>query len=119
MEFLPAVAMMALIVKFVDFLRYARAGDANGVFTQVFVWVAGIAGVLLAAQTDWAEEIMIGDRSLAALGIWSLVFGGLTFGSAGSLIKDTLKSVDSSNSAKIPTLLPTGRAPERTNDDVG
>ena len=109
MEFLPVVAMAALTLKIVDFIRYLRAGDKNGVLTQLAAWIAGVLVVVLVAQTDWANGIAIGDMNLATLGFWSLVFYGLTAGSAASFTKDALKSFDNTNSAAIPTLLPTGR----------
>lgn len=107
MEFIPTVAMVLLTVKIIDFLRYARAADFNGVLTQLFAWVAGVLVVLLAAQTDWASGINIGDKNLHTLGFWSLVFYGLSAGSSASVAKDTLKAVDNSNSAAIPVLVPT------------
>lgn len=109
MEFIPVVAMAALTLKIIDFLRYLRAGDMNGALTQLAAWIAGIAVVLLVAQTDWANGISIGDMNLGTLGFWSLVFYGLTAGSAASFTKDALKAFDNTNSAAIPTLLPTGR----------
>lgn len=106
MEFLPTVAMAVLTLKIVDFLRYARAADLNGVLTQLSSWIAGVVVVLLAAQTDWAAGINIGDKNLHTLGFWSLVFYGLSAGSGASIAKDGLKAVDNSNSAAIPTLVP-------------
>ncbi len=117
MEFLPALAMTALVVKFIDFLRYLFNRDTNGVITQLTVWAGGVAAIVLVAQTDWADSIPIGDMALGKLGFWSLVFVGLTVGSISSLTKDTLKSVDNHNSSKIPTLLPTG--PKPPVDGVG
>jgi ABC-type transport system involved in cytochrome c biogenesis permease subunit len=107
MEFLPTLAMAALTLKIIDFLRYVRAADINGVLTQLFAWVGGVVVVILAANTDWASGIQIGDKNLANLGFWSLVFFGLTAGSGASIAKDTLKAVDNSNSAAIPVLVPT------------
>lgn len=107
MEFIPTLALAALTLKIIDFLRYARAADFNGVFTQLCAWIAGVVAVLIAAQTDWAAGIDIGDKSLHSLGFWSLVFYGLTAGSVGSTIKDIgYKALDNSNSAAIPTLVP-------------
>lgn len=109
MEFLPAIAMMALIAKIVDFLRYAVHRDANGVTTQLVVWVAGIAGVLLAAQTNWADGIPIGDVPLSQLNLGSLIFAGMSVGSGASVFfSDLKKAIDNNNTAKIPTLLPSG-----------
>lgn len=120
MEFVPVVAMAALTLKVIDFLRYLRAGDMNGVLTQFASWVAGVLVVLLVARTDWADGIVIGDMSLAALGVWSQVFFGLSAGSGASFVKDTLKAVDNTNSAAIPTLV--RRTPRRRTiepEDIG
>jgi hypothetical protein len=106
MEFIPTLAMAALTLKVIDFLRYARAADMNGCLTQLSAWIAGVVVVLLAAQTDWAAGINIGDRNLHVLGFWSLVFYGLSAGSGASIAKDALKAVDNTNSAAIPTLVP-------------
>jgi hypothetical protein len=119
MEFLPTVAMGVLILKMVDFLRYVRAGDPNGIFTQLTSWVAGVIVVLLVAQTDWADGIAVGDMNLGTLGFWSLVFYGLSAGSGASLVKDSLKAVDNSNSAAIPTLLPDSRKRIHKPEEVG
>jgi len=109
MDFLPVVAMAALTLKIIDFLRYVRAGDRNGVLTQLFSWLAGVVVVLLVAQTAWADGITIGDMNLHTLGFWSLVFYGLSVGSGASLTKDTLKAVDNTNSAAIPVLVPSAK----------
>lgn len=118
MEFVPAVAMVALILKLIDFARYARAGDVNGVLTQAATWTAGVLVLVLVAQTDWADSLDVGGFALGKLGIWSLVFYGMSAGSAASLAKDTLKAVDNTNSAAIPVLVPTGerRAPSAPKD---
>ena len=115
MEFIPAVAMLALILKVVDFTRYARNGDSNGVITQLVTWAAGVLIVMLAAKTQWADGIQIGDRPLSVLDIWSQLFAGLSVGSGASVVKDTLKSVDNTNSSAIPTLLPVGPGKTRRN----
>lgn len=119
MEFVPAVAMAALVLKFIDFLRYARAGDINGITTQVIVWLSGVGVLLLVSQTTWADGIEVGDRPLSKLGIWSVVFAGLSISSTASLLKDGLKSVDNANSSKIPTLLNPGPSVPEKSTDVG
>lgn len=125
MEFVPTVAMIALIVKLIDFVRYARNGDINGVVTQLATWTAGVLVALLVSQTNWAGGIVIGGLPLSRLSVWSVIFAGLTLGSTASLMKDTLKSVDNHNSSAIPTLLATGpkkvrRTKSPTNsEDVG
>jgi hypothetical protein len=120
MEFVPAIAMAALILKLIDFLRYLRAADVNGICTQLAVWVAGVVVVLLVAQTDWADGIAVGDQNLHTLSFWSLVFFGLSVGSGASFAKDISKAVDNTNSAAIPTLVPTGeRRATSAPKDVG
>lgn len=110
MEFVPAIAMSALILKLIDFLRYAAKRDINGVATQAITWIAGVCVLFLVAQTAWADGIQVGDRALSQLGVWSLVFAGLSVASGASLVKDTLKSLDNHNSSAIPTLLTPGPA---------
>lgn len=122
MDFLPAIAMVTLVIKIIDFARYARARDTNGITTQLITWLAGVIVVMLAAQTDWATDLRVGAFSLAELGIWSQVFWGLSFASTASFGKDITKAVDNSNSAAIPTLLPEGRYygdPSAQPPDVG
>jgi hypothetical protein len=115
--------MVALIVKVIDFLRYARAGDLNGVGTQVCTWVSGVVVLLLVSQTEWAARMDIGGFPLSRLGFWSQVFYGLSAASVASVAKDTLKAVDNTNSAQIPTLLPTrrvvGQPPNADSRGVG
>lgn len=123
MEFIPAVAMIALVGKVVDFLRYAKSADMNGVLTQLIAWIAGVVGVMLAAQTSFAATIAIGDRPLGAFSLWDQIFFGLSAASLYSAFKDTTKAVDNTNSAAIPTLLQTGPKRKRANrppsEDVG
>lgn len=119
MEFIPAVAMTVLILKVIDFIRYCRAADVNGVLTQLAAWVAGVVVILLVAQTAWADGLKVGDMNLHTLGFWSLVFYGLSAGSTASLAKDTLKAVDNSNSAAIPTLVPMRTQREALPREVG
>jgi hypothetical protein len=102
--------MLALILKVVDFLRYAKARDYNGVLTQAITWVAGVVVLLLVAQTTWAAMISVAGVPLGKLGFWSVVFAGLTVSSGASLVNDYRKALDNSNSAAIPTLLPAGPA---------
>lgn len=113
MEFIPAVAMMALVKKVFDFLRYATHGDINGVVSQLCVWVSGVVVFFLVANTAWAASIVIAGRPLSAMTFWEVLFAGVTLGSSASFAHDALiKSLDNHNSAAIPTLLPAGsRAP--------
>ncbi len=106
MEFIPFAAMLLTVKKVIDFLRYARSGDINGVLTQLCAWGAGVGVVVLMAQTQWARGVEIGDIALSNMGIWSLVFAGMQIGSGASAVVDLNKSLDNNNTSAIPTLLP-------------
>jgi hypothetical protein len=69
-EFVPAIAMSVLVLKMIDFLRYAAKRDINGVVTQAITWIAGVCVLLLVAQTAWADGIQVGNRALSRLGFW-------------------------------------------------
>jgi uncharacterized membrane protein len=84
-EFVPIIALAALVKKVVDFLKFITNRDVNGIVTQLVAWAAGVLALLLAAQTDWADGIKIGDMSLATLNFWSLLFVGLSVSSFGSV----------------------------------
>ena len=106
MPFVPLVALLALVVKFTDFLKYVTARNTNGVVTQLVAWGAGVGAFFLAAQTDFASGIHVGDMSLPTLNGWSLVFVGMSVASAGGLAVDYKQARDNSDSAVKPNLLP-------------
>lgn len=106
MEFAPIIAMGLLVVSIINFMKYLRAGNTDGWFTQLVVWVSGVVVVVLAAQTDFAGGISIGDMTLSTLNFWSLVFVGLTLASVGSFAVDLRKAIDNGDSAVKPSLLP-------------
>lgn len=106
MDFVPAVAMIALIVKLVDFARYLRAGDLNGVVTQLAAWTAGAVGMLLMSKTVWATAVPVNGTPLNQLGVWSIVFAGVTLASSASAFNDIKSAIDNTDSAAVPTLLP-------------
>lgn len=104
--FVPAAAMVTLIGKFVDFLKSVTNKDVNGVVTQLTAWAAGVAGVWLYAQTQWADQISFGDRALAQMNGASLIAVGLGASSLMSVLVDFKKARDQSDSARTPPLIP-------------
>lgn len=106
MDFVPALAMIALIWKVVDFFKGITNKDWNAVITQLVVWGAGVAVVVLYAQTVWSAGIAIGDQTLATLNFASLVAVGLAAGAAASTAFDLKKALDGSDSAAQPKLMP-------------
>jgi hypothetical protein len=120
-EFVPMLALAALIYKLVDFVRYLLNGDRNGAITQLVTWAFAILAVILYAHTNWAHALSFGGINLHQLNLASQLVVGLQLGSLASTGKDLLKAVDNTNSAKIPTLLPAGPAAlhRRQTQDAG
>lgn len=98
MEFVPLLAMLALIKKVGDWLKQITNNDWNGVVTQLVIWVGAVVIVWLVSETDFAEGVGIGDTNLAAVNFASIVFVGLFIGSGASLVHDWFQSRDNSNS---------------------
>ena len=105
MEFIPLVMLFSLVMSFINFLKYLRAGDANGWLTQLIVWASGIAAVSFVAQTQFASGIPIGDQVLDQLNFMSLVFVGLMIGGVAATAYELTKALDSSNSTTKPNLI--------------
>lgn len=105
MEFIPLVQMAVLVFAIINFLKAVRNKDTNASITQVIVWVAGVAVVFLAAQTDFADGIVIGDQLLTQLNAWSLLFIGLTIASLASFGVEIKKALDGSDSAATKPLI--------------
>lgn len=106
MEFVPLLAMTALIISAINLVKFLRAQDWNGVVTTLAVWLMGVAVVGLAAQTDFAGGITMGDYTLDRLNGWSLVFVGLNFGGTATTVTGFRKAIDSTDSASTPKLIP-------------
>lgn len=102
MDFAPLLAAIALIWKIVDFVKYLRVRNVDALVTQLGVWLAGVAVVLLLAATDFANGISIADYSLDKLNLASLLLLGLTIGSSASVAVDIKKAVDNTDSAAVP-----------------
>ena len=111
MEFVPAIAMVALIWKVVDLLKYIVNKDKNGITTILFVWLAAVGVLFLFAETAWAAEIDFGGRTLGDMNWASLVAVALCFGSSASAAFDFKKAIDRSDSAATPSLVPDAPAP--------
>jgi hypothetical protein len=115
MEFVPLLALSALVLKVIDFLRYLTAKEYTGALTQAIAWVAGIAVVFLFAASDFSSGIDIGGAPLDSLNFYALVIIGLTVASTGGLATDVLKAVDGKRSSAKPRLgADTGGYPEET-----
>lgn len=80
--------LAALVWTGMNFLKYLRVKDWNGVITQAGVWALGIGVVFLAANSNFAESLDVNDRNLGALNAASLVLVGLALASTVSAAWD-------------------------------
>ena len=97
----------ALILKLVDFVKYARNGDVNGLTTIVTGWVVGFVAIKLTLLTDWSDEIKFGAESLKDLGLGSQLVLALVATSVAGLLYDAKKAVDNTDTASIPRMTET------------
>ena len=105
MDFVPLVALGALIWKFVDFLKYLKVSDWNAAATQAIVWVAGIAGIVLFAHSGFAGNIPVFEgMTLAQTGFAEQLILGLSAASVASVGYGVKTAVDNTDSAKTPSL---------------
>ncbi len=100
------VLLATFISKVVDFGKFVRAKDTNGVLTQLITWGAGVLGVCLFAQTDFATGVSLEGVSLATAGWGTLVFAGLMSTSLLSKVYDFQKSFDNTQTSATPSLVP-------------
>lgn len=105
-DFVPTIALATLVTTTINLFRYLRGRDLNGAGTIAAAWVAGVAAVMVAAQTDFASGIAVGDRTLEGLNVFSQIFVGLAAASVGSFLVDAKKAVDNTDTAVKPPLIP-------------
>jgi hypothetical protein len=96
----------ALILKLVDFLKYLRNADWNGVVTLLLGWVAGVVAIQMIRLTDWDKEIKIGALSVDQLDFQSQLVLGFVATSVAAVIYDFKKAVDNTDTASTPRLGP-------------
>ena len=99
-----SVIFGALILKLVDFVKYLRNGDANGIITIVTGWVVGFVAIQLILLTDWPDEISFGKETLADLNFGSQVVLSLVATSVAGVLYDIKKAVDNTDTASTPRL---------------
>lgn len=105
MELVGLAALIAVIWKVVDVIKYATSGNWNGVITQASVWGAAIAVCLLAREADPFANVGIMGTTFEHLDLAATILFALGLGSTASGIVDFKKAVDGSDSAAVPPLL--------------
>jgi hypothetical protein len=101
MPITPIVLVGSLVYAFIQFMKDLTNRNMNAVITQLSVWVAGVAAITLAAATDYADAVNIGDKTLADLSTWSLVFIGLLASSLFSVVHDVTRTIGNDGGTKL------------------
>lgn len=99
----------AFILKVVDFIKYVTDGfrddgDWNGAVTLLLTWVVGFIAVMLFIETEWGDEIKLGEQTLDQLNWQAKVVFALAAPSIAALLYDAKKAVDNTDSASTPRL---------------
>lgn len=105
-QFTTAAGAVGLVKAGVDLIKYARAKDANGVITQLAVYLMGIGVVMLVRASDFASRWDVGGIPLSEAQTGTAVLAGLGLGAVAMLANDGIKAVDGSQSARKPPLVP-------------
>lgn len=105
METVTLITSLALIWKVVDFVKYIKSKDANGVIVQAGAWGGGIALAFLLGAANIASTWDIGGMTLSDVNGPSKILLGLVWGSGASAIVDFKKARDNTDSAAMPALI--------------
>lgn len=103
--------------KAVDFAKQVAnlPGATRDVVTQMLAWAAGIGVTFaFAASRAYGQSIQIGADTLHRADTPTKLMIGLAIGSGMSIGNDLIKAIDSTQSAKIPSL-PVGPTPPVTH----
>lgn len=108
MEQVALLTALALAVNKTVTVVKAIGKNWNMVITQAVVWVVGTLAIWLAAQADVTAGAAVPGTTttFGALNAASIVLLGWVLGGTGSFLYDFRKSVDNSDSAAEPALLP-------------
>lgn len=104
--FITTTGSLALVKAIVDFIKYIRARDTNGWLTQLVVWLAGIAVVLLLRSSDFAGTFMVGTIPLSEANTGTLILAGFGLGATAMFANEIKKAIDGSDDASKPALVP-------------
>lgn len=122
-----SLVLGALVYKVTDLLKYLRAllgrkaqtreDGKNGLLSLLLSSIAGVLTVLIFQQTQWANEITIGDRTLASLSTVSALVFGLVVTSLAATLYDLKKAVDNADTAATPRLMEKSEQDRLTRKD--
>ncbi len=104
-----------LVKKIIDWFRQLRGGEVNAAATQVVAWLAGVGIFWLLAASDLGNIVVAGMK-IEDLNWAATTFGGLILGSTASVVTDSHKAKDDTQTAALPALFeptpkPVGQTP--------
>lgn len=106
MDFAIMLLTVGLGWKMLDFVKVLRAGEWNGVVTQLASWTIGVGLVFLASGTDFAEQWALPTGlTLQDVNGATKVMIGLALLSSAGVLYDFKKAFDTSDTAVQPSLL--------------
>lgn len=88
MTFAPLLMLVFLINKFVDWMRELIPDRLEPKVLIPLSWATGAALTYAFSLTVWAEEIKIGERTLASLDVVAVIVLGCILGAGGSVLND-------------------------------
>jgi hypothetical protein len=104
MSLAQLAALGTVVFTSVNFIRFALAGDKSSATSQVLAWASGIAAAFVVAHTDLATAFVFGTKPLNQLNMISQGLVGLMAASSISVVNEIKKAIDSTDSARVPTL---------------
>lgn len=104
-EFLPTATLIGLIISAVNLVIYLRNKLWDNVVKMLAAYGGGIAGVLLAAQTDFAPIFEFGGVTLDGANTYTQVFIGLGLGGSATVVNQFKKAFDNGDSAVMPNII--------------
>lgn len=109
----PLLLLGALGYTLVNLVKFLRARDVDGVVTTLGAWLVGFLLVVVGSHAELTQNWVVPglDVALGSLDWWSQLLLGASALSLFGVAYDFKKAIDSTDSAKVPTLLPGGDAP--------
>lgn len=102
------VGMLALVKSVVDYLRRLAnfRADRPAVIHQTLAYLGGTAVVFLYGASQLGDFAIPGTKLLLSdVNGWTKLIVGLSIAASAGLVTDIIKSVDGTDSAKVPPII--------------
>ena len=106
--FVSGALLGATVYMLVNFVKYLKAGDWNGVLTLLLAMLVGVFVVWLGGQADVTSHLkpVTDAGELGTYDAGSVVLVGIALASTFSVVKDFIAARDNTDSAQKPKLIP-------------